>query len=62
MKVTITIEVSDQQRRAIAADNIDFKRLKVAPASKEDVKKWLEYSTRILLEGTEETYVQGGEK
>lgn len=62
MKVTITVEVSDQQQHAIAADNIDFKRLKVAPASRETVIKWLEYSARILLDGTETTYLQGGTK
>lgn len=70
MKITITVEIDDEERKAIAADildfdttdPIDFTKRKVRPAGLKAVTKWLQFGIRQLLTATLETYDQGGVK
>ena len=60
MKINLTVELDEEDLRAIAADLIDYKRKKPAPATKSKAEKWLLEMIRVNLCGTVETYHQGG--
>lgn len=60
MQITLTFDIDEKERVAIAADQADWDRLDVAPARRRDVETWLESAVRAALTQLLETYEAGG--
>jgi len=60
VKITLTFEIDEKERVAIAADNIDWDRLDPDPAPKRDVEAWVKHAIRGSLTQLLETFDAGG--
>lgn len=62
MKITLVVDITELELRAIAGDQDDWKRKRYAPATREAATDWLDKGVRTLITGTLETHEQGGIK
>lgn len=60
MQITLTFEIDEKERVAIAADNQDWEDLKVDPASQREVEGWVKFAVRRALTQLLETFEAGG--
>jgi hypothetical protein len=62
MKITITVEINEEERIAIAADDGDWETLDVDPAPPRAVEAWVRSAVRGALTDLMETFDEGGLK
>jgi hypothetical protein len=62
MKIRITFEVDEEERKAIASCQKDFEDLDVDPAGEREVQAWARWTIREAISQALETFKQGGIK